>query len=62
MYGGLGPTGAYTTPEQWGSGMSMLDTAGSPDREAVVRVYPLKQTVQLVEKRQSELHLKEARP
>lgn len=39
-----------------------MDTGGSPDREAVVWVYPLKQTVQLVGKHQSGLHLEEARP
>lgn len=62
LCGGLRPTGAYSTPEQWGSGMSELDIGGSPDREAVVWVYPLKQTVQLVEKHQSGFHLEEARP
>lgn len=33
--------------------MSVMGTGNSPDWEAVVWVYPLKQTVQLVEKHQS---------
>lgn len=35
----------------WGCGMSVLGTDYSPDWEAVVWIYPLQQTVQLVEKR-----------